>query len=92
MRDHHYDSLQEHCFAVVQHSQRSSYHRYGMGNFTNEITDDHRAQGPYWGDLKVSSNSYTPSVDGDLVVTKHDEGLIADFPAEPSSRTATRLP
>lgn len=52
--------------------------------YTNEITATITALGVLIGaGLKVSSNNYTPSVDGDLVVTKHDE-VYADFPAEPS--------
>ena len=51
---------------------------------TNEVTATITAFGALLGaGLKVSSNRYTPPVDGDLVVTKHDE-VYADFPAEPS--------
>ena len=53
--------------------------------YTNEITATITAVGVFLGaGLKISSNNYTPPVDGDLVVTKHDE-VYADFPAEPSA-------
>lgn len=53
--------------------------------YTNEITATITAVGVFLGaGLKISSNNYTPPIDGDLVVTKHDE-VYADFPAEPSA-------
>nr|DAV69196.1 MAG TPA: holin [Caudoviricetes sp.] len=52
--------------------------------YTNEVTATITAFGVLLGaGLKVSSDRYAPPVDGDLVVTKHDE-VYADFPAEPS--------
>nr|DAE91291.1 MAG TPA: hypothetical protein [Caudoviricetes sp.] len=52
--------------------------------YSNEVTATITALGVLIGaGLKVSSNNYTPPVDGDLVVTKHDE-VYANFPAEPS--------
>lgn len=52
--------------------------------YTNEVTATITALGVFLGaGLKISSNNYTPPVDGDLVVTKHNE-VYADFPSEPS--------
>lgn len=86
MKDHHYDSLTNVALLWIP-ALATFVNTIGMVwgiPYTNEITATITALGVLIGaGLKVSSNNYTPSVDGDLVVTKHDE-VYADFPAEPS--------
>lgn len=86
MKDHHYDSLKNVALLWIP-ALATFVNTVGMVwgiSYTNEITATITALGVLIGaGLKVSSNNYTPSVDGDLVVTKHDE-VYADFPAEPS--------
>lgn len=86
MKDHHYDSLKNVALLWIP-ALATFVNTIGMVwgiPYTNEITATITALGVLIGaGLKVSSNNYTPSVDGDLVVTKHDE-VYADFPAEPS--------
>nr|DAX75538.1 MAG TPA: holin [Caudoviricetes sp.] len=86
MKDHHYDSLKNIALLWIP-ALATFVNTIGMVwgiPYTNEITATITALGVLIGaGLKVSSNNYTPSVDGDLVVTKHDE-VYADFPAEPS--------
>ena len=86
MKDHHYDTLKNIALLWIP-ALATFVNTVGMVwglPYTNEITATITAVGVLIGaGLKVSSNNYTPSVDGDLVVTKHDE-VYADFPAEPS--------
>lgn len=86
MKDHNYDSLKNVALLWIP-ALATFVNTIGMVwgiPYTNEITATITALGVLIGaGLKVSSNNYTPSVDGDLVVTKHDE-VYADFPAEPS--------
>lgn len=86
MKDHHYDSLKNIALLWIP-ALATFVNTIGMVwgiPYTNEITATITALGVLIGaGLKVSSNNYTPSVDGDLVVTKYDE-VYADFPAEPS--------
>lgn len=86
MKDHHYDSFKNIALLWIP-ALATFVNTIGMVwgiPYTNEITATITALGVLIGaGLKVSSNNYTPSVDGDLVVTKHDE-VYADFPAEPS--------
>lgn len=86
MKDNHYDSLKNVALLWIP-ALATFVNTIGMVwgiPYTNEITATITALGVLIGaGLKVSSNNYTPSVDGDLVVTKHDE-VYADFPAEPS--------
>lgn len=89
MKDHHYDSLKNVALLWIP-ALATFVNTIGMVwgiPYTNEITATITALGVLIGaGLKVSSNNYTPSVDGDLVVTKHDE-VYADFPSEPSRFT-----
>lgn len=86
MKDHHYDTLKNIALLWIP-ALATFVNTIGMVwgiPYTNEITATITALGVLIGaGLKVSSNNYSAPVDGDLVVTKHDE-VYADFPAEPS--------
>jgi len=86
MKNHHYDALKNVALLWIP-ALATLINTIGMVwglPYTNEITATITAVGVFLGaGLKISSNNYTPPVDGDLVVTKHDE-VYADFPAEPS--------
>lgn len=86
MKDHHYDTLKNIALLWIP-ALATFVNTIGMVwgiPYTNEITATITALGVLIGaGLKVSSNNYTAPVDGDLVVTRHDE-VYADFPAEPS--------
>lgn len=86
MKDHHYDALKNIALLWIP-ALATFVNTVGMVwglPYTNEITATITALGVLIGaGLKVSSNNYTAPVDGDLVVTKHDE-VYADFPDEPS--------
>lgn len=86
MKNHHYDALKN--FALLWIPALATFvNTIGMVwgiPYTNEITATITALGVFIGaGLKVSSSRYEPPVDGDLVVTKHDE-LYTMLPAEPS--------
>lgn len=87
MKNHHYDALKNVALLWIP-ALATLINTVGMVwglPYTNEITATITAVGVFLGaGLKISSNNYTPPVDGDLVVTKHDE-VYADFPAEPSA-------
>lgn len=86
MKNHQYDALKNVALLWIP-ALATFVNTVGMIwgiPYTTEITATITAFGVLLGaSLKVSSNRYTPPVDGDLVVTKHDE-VYADFPAEPS--------
>lgn len=86
MKNHHYDALKNVALLWIP-ALATLINTIGMVwglPYTNEITATITAVGVFLGaGLKISSNNYTPPIDGDLVVTKHDE-VYADFPAEPS--------
>lgn len=86
MKNHHYDALKNVALLWIP-ALATLINTIGMVwglPYTNEITATITAVGVFLGaGLKISSNKYTPPIDGDLVVTKHDE-VYADFPAEPS--------
>lgn len=85
MKNHHYDALKNVALLWIP-ALATLINTVGMVwglPYTNEITATITAVGVFLGaGLKISSNNYTPPIDGDLVVTKHDE-VYADFPAEP---------
>lgn len=87
MKNHHYDALKNVALLWIP-ALATLINTVGMVwglPYTNEITATITAVGVFLGaGLKISSNNYTPPIDGDLVVTKHDE-IYADFPAEPSA-------
>ncbi len=87
MKNHHYDALKNVALLWIP-ALATLINTVGMVwglPYTNEITATITAVGVFLGaGLKISSNNYTPPIDGDLVVTKHDE-VYADFPAEPSA-------
>ena len=87
MKNHHYDALKNVALLWI-HALATLINTVGMVwglPYTNEITATITAVGVFLGaGLKISSNNYTPPIDGDLVVTKHDE-VYADFPAKPSA-------
>lgn len=87
MKNHHYDTLKNVALLWIP-ALATLINTIGMVwglPYTNEITATITAVGVFLGaGLKISSNNYTPPIDGDLVVTKHDE-VYADFPAEPSA-------
>lgn len=87
MKNHHYDALKNVALLWIP-ALATLINTIGMVwglPYTNEITATITAVGVFLGaGLKISSNNYTPPIDGDLVVTKHDE-VYADFPAEPSA-------
>lgn len=86
MKNHHYDVLKNVALLWIP-ALATLINTVGMVwglPYTNEITATITAVGVFLGaGLKISSNNYTPPIDGDLVVTRHDE-VYADFPAEPS--------
>lgn len=87
MKNHHYDALKNVALLWIP-ALATLINTVGMVwgiPYTNEITATITAVGVFLGaGLKISSNNYTPPIDGDLVVTKHDE-VYADFPSEPSA-------
>lgn len=87
MKNHHYDALKNVALLWIP-ALATLINTVGMVwglPYTNEITATITAVGVFLGaGLKISSNNYAPPIDGDLVVTKHDE-VYADFPAEPSA-------
>lgn len=87
MKNHHYDALKNVALLWIP-ALATLINTVGMVwglPYTNEITATITAVGVFLGaGLKISSNNYTPPIDGDLVVTKYDE-VYADFPAEPSA-------
>lgn len=87
MKNHHYDALKNVALLWIP-ALATLINTVGMVwglPYTNEITATITAVGVFLGaGLKISSNNYTPPIDGDLVITKHDE-VYADFPAEPSA-------
>lgn len=87
MKNHHYDALKNVALLWIP-ALATLINTVGMVwgiPYTNEITATITAVGVFLGaGLKISSNNYTPPIDGDLVVTKHDE-VYADLPAEPSA-------
>lgn len=87
MKNHHYDALKNVALLWIP-ALATLINTVGMVwglPYTNEITATITAVGVFLGaGLKISSNNYAPPIDGDLVVTKHDE-VYADFPAEPST-------
>lgn len=87
MKNHHYDALKNVALLWIP-ALATLINTVGMVwglPYTNEITATITAVGVFLGaGLKISSDNYTPPIDGDLVVTKHDE-VYADFPAEPSA-------
>lgn len=86
MKDIHYDKLKD--FALLWVPALATFiNTVGMVwvlPYTNEVTATVTALGVLLGaGLKISSSNYTPPVDGDLVVTNHNE-VYADFPVNPS--------
>lgn len=86
MKDHHYNIIKNITLLWIP-ALATLVNTIGMVwgvPYTNEVTATITALGVFLGaGLKISSNNYTPPVDGDLVVTKHNE-VYADFPSEPS--------